>query len=115
MNIALVIGAARSGTSILGELIAVHPHVKYIFEAHSIWELAGLGVNDSHRLTEESATLQVRTQIRRWFEGQAKHGGLVVEKNPRNVLRVSFIQQVFPEAKIIHIVRDGRDCACFFA
>ena len=51
MNIALIIGCARSGTSILGELVSAHPDVKYIFEAHPIWELAALGENDSHRLS----------------------------------------------------------------
>ncbi len=32
--------------------------------------------------------------------------------NPRNSLRLPYIQSIFPEAKIIHIVRDGRDVAC---
>ena len=36
MNLAFVVGCARSGTSILGELIASHPEVNYVFEAHSV-------------------------------------------------------------------------------
>ena len=56
MNIAFIVGAARSGTSILGELVAAHPDVNYIFEVHSIWELAGEGIDNSHRLNETHST-----------------------------------------------------------
>ncbi|GAB4500235.1 MAG: hypothetical protein OHK003_19530 [Anaerolineales bacterium] len=112
MKNCFVVGCARSGTSILGELIASHPDVKYIFEAHSTWEMGGLGVNDSHRLTSEYATDEVKSKIRKWFQEQAGNEGLLVEKKPRNILRIPFVREIFPEAKIIHIIRDGRDVAC---
>jgi hypothetical protein len=112
MNIALIIGCARSGTSILGELIASHPEVKYIFEAHHVWEMGGLGINGSHRLVVEHATPQVKRRIRKWFSKRQSRATLIAEKTPRNILRVPFIRAVFPEAKLIHIIRDGRDVAC---
>ena len=112
MSIALVIGCARSGTSILGELIGCHPDVRYVFEAHRVWELAGQGVGESHRLTAQHATPPVKREIRHWFLEQQGAARLLVEKNPRNVLRVPFLRAVFPEAQLIHIVRDGRDVAC---
>ena len=34
---------------------------------------------------------------------------IVVEKSPENCFRVPFVQAVFPAAKWIHILRDGRD------
>jgi len=109
---AFVVGCARSGTSILGELIASHPTVKYVFEAHEIWERAGSGEGDSHRLTAAYASPAVIRSIRDWFELERGSARLLVEKNPRNSLRIPFLRAVFPEAKIIHIVRDGRDTAC---
>lgn len=112
MKYTFIIGCARSGTSILGELIASHPQVKYVFEASQIWELGGMGENESHRLTAQAATPQVKAQIRAWFESQASGANIVVEKNPRNSLRVPYVKEIFPEAKFIHIVRDGRDVAC---
>ena len=112
MNIALIIGCARSGTSILGELIGSHPEVNYIFEAHHIWEIAGLGVNESHRLLDIHATPEVKEKIREYFKLQQGESKIVVEKCPRNVLRVPFVRAVFPEAKIIHVIRDGRDVVC---
>lgn len=112
MSMALIIGCARSGTSILGELIGSHPDVKYLFESHYIWELGGHGENESHRLTAANATPMIKAQIRGWFESQRGQAKLLAEKTPRNVLRVPYLRSLFPEAKIVHIVRDGRDVAC---
>ena len=112
MNIALVFGCARSGTSILGELIAAHPDVKYVFEAHHVWDAGGTDENGSHRLTERHATPEARQSIRQWFADQGAATRLVVEKNPRNVLRIPFLRAILPEARLIHLVRDGRDVAC---
>lgn len=112
MNIALVFGCARSGTSILGELIAAHPQVNYVFEAHALWDQAGTGANESHRLTAAHATPELRERIRRWFEDALGTAAIVVEKNPRNALRVPFLRAVLPEARLIHVIRDGRDVAC---
>jgi hypothetical protein len=109
---AFVVGCARSGTSILGELIGAHPGVRYLFEAHTVWELGGDGEEGSHRLTERHATADVAARIRAWFEEQRGGRGLVVEKNPRNVLRIPYVAAIFPEARFVHIVRDGRDVAC---
>jgi hypothetical protein len=96
----------------LGELIASNPNVKYIFEASDTWELGGTGENESHRLTAQHATGPVKQQIREWFEKQVGDAGILVEKSPRNSLRVPYVKEIFPEARFIHIVRDGRDVAC---
>jgi len=109
-----IIGCARSGTSILGELVAQHPDVSYVFEAHGVWAVAGRGENDSDRLTAAHVTPEVERRVRRRlgrkFEGEA--GSLLVEKNPRGSLRVPFLRALFPRARFVHIVRDGRDVAC---
>ena len=104
VNYTFVIGCARSGTSILGELIASHLELKYIFEASDIWELGGMGENESHRLTAQHATEPVKQQIREWFESQSRDANILVEKNPRNSLRIPYVKAIFPEAKFIHIV-----------
>ena len=111
-NHAFIVGCARSGTSILGELVASHPSVDYVFEAHPTWELGGEGVNGSHRLLAAHATESVRCVV---HQRLAEHGTgrpWLVEKNPRNALRVPYVKALFPGAKLIHIVRDGRDVAC---
>jgi len=64
MALALIFGCARSGTSILGEVFAASDEVSYIFEAHRVWERAGLGENDSHRLIDRHA----RPEITAWYK-----------------------------------------------
>lgn len=112
LDIAFIVGVARSGTSILGELVAAHPEVKYIFESYVPWRIVGRGVNGSDRFTADQATPMVRSFIRWWFRWRKGSARILVEKNPRNILRIPFLRAVFPEAKIVHIVRDGRDVAC---
>ncbi len=34
------------------------------------------------------------------------------EKSPRNVHRIEFVFRAFPEARFLHMIRDGRDVAC---
>lgn len=114
-SMAFIVGCARSGTSILGELIAAHPSVKYVFEATKVWESIGRRADGSHRLTESDASWRVRRRIRRQFarcHGHCEPGTVVIEKCPRNTLRIPFLYRVFPQARFIHIIRDGRDVAC---
>lgn len=117
LPVAFVFGCARSGTSILGELIASHPGVHYVFEASKIWESAGSGEGESHRLTKDHATARTRRRIQKYFlreyeTGAGRPGQILVEKCPRNCLRIPFLRGIYPQAKLIHIIRDGRDVAC---
>jgi len=66
-RIAFIVGCARSGTSILGELIGAHPRVRYIFEAHDLWNSMGEGEDESHRLLSEHATSANAERVRRWI------------------------------------------------
>ena len=52
-RIAFLVGCARSGTSILGEAIAEHPQVTYLFEVSSIWNDL-VPERPDHRLSETS-------------------------------------------------------------
>ena len=105
-----LVGCARSGTSILGEAVAAHPDVSYLFEASSIWNNA-VTEGEDHRLTAEAATPEVARALypalhEAW---QAQAGSLWLEKNPKHVLRVPFLRALFPKARFLHIIRDGRD------
>lgn len=105
-----IIGCARSGTSILGEAIAAHPRVAYLFEASDLWN-AALAEHDDDRLLAEDATDAARSEARRRFEDAvaASPGDVLVEKNPKHVLRIPFLDAVFPDSRFVHILRDGRD------
>lgn len=114
MPFAFIIGCARSGTSILGELLSVHKDVHYIFEAHALWEVAPPHADGSHRLDATDASGPVKNAIGQTLSQEHARAGrrYLIEKCPRNVLRVPYLRALFPEAGIVHIVRDGRDVAC---
>lgn len=111
-SVAFIIGCARSGTSILGEAIAAHPRVAYLFEASEVWNDLFPGKPD-HRLTAADATPDAASAARGALEEARRGltGDVLVEKNPKHVLRVPFLDAVFPAARFVHVVRDGRDVA----
>ena len=63
-------------------------------------------------LASRDATPAIREGIREWATNEARGASMFVEKSPRNILRVPYVRAIFPEARIVHIVRDGRDVAC---
>lgn len=110
-----IVGCARSGTSIFGECLAAHPKVVYLFEPRAVWS-AGIPERDDHRLTRRDATPDVARRIYDAFARviEERCGGpaadrTLVEKNPKHVLRMAFLDALFPRARFVHIIRDGRD------
>lgn len=105
----IVIGAPRSGTTILSRVLEAHPALALIGEPRLIWRHGNERKSDLLLLAD--ARPEVVAHIRERFAqetiGQGKRR--FVEKSPQNSLRVDFVNRVFPDAKIIHILRDGRD------
>lgn len=104
-------GCARSGTSILGEALAAHPRITYLFEASALWKKAFPGRPDD-RLTAEDA--RDGAAVRSLCEEYAARltdpaRDLLLEKNPKNTLRVGFLAAAFPGCRLLHLLRDGRD------
>jgi hypothetical protein len=110
--VALIVGCARSGTSILAELVTAHPDAVLLFEAEHVWQQASAPADGSHRMTAADATPEAVDAVRGALAAASDGRRLVVEKNPRNSLRVPFLRAVLPDAPMVHIVRDGRDVAC---
>jgi LPS sulfotransferase NodH len=59
------------------------------------------------RLDENDVTHKITDVARSFLSGKY----LVVKTTP-NSLRIPFLRKMFPDAKFIHIVRDGRDVTC---
>lgn len=105
----LIIGAGRSGTNLLSRILGEDPRFWNAFENRYIWNYGARTLAHDVRTAEE-ATLRVQAYIRRFFARMAeRHGRIVVDKTPSNVLRVAFAHAVLPEARFINVVRDGRD------
>jgi hypothetical protein len=108
----VIIGAGRSGTNMLRDLLTQLPGAGTwpCDEINYIWRHGNVRA-PTDALTVEQARPEVRAYIRRRFHRLARRRGLshVVEKTCANALRVGFVHAVLPEAKFVHIVRDGVD------
>lgn len=113
-----IIGCGRSGTSILGALIATHPRVKYMYEPYDLWAaihpatdfLQRYSRGENHcMLDASSATDAARIKFQRLMSPPP--GFTLVEKSPINALRIGFLEAIAPDARFVHIVRDGVNVA----
>ena len=107
----IIIGAPRSGTSVLGRILSRHPDLAYSNEPRMIWRYQNDHLSDA--LQPVHATPEVKRYIRAKFEAYVRDHSRkrLLEKTPSNSLRVGFVREVFPECKIIHIIRNGFDSA----
>lgn len=103
----VVLGAPRSGTSLVARLLAAHPGTVAALEPRLVWRFG----NDSRsdQLRPEHATPAVVAHIHRHFSRVVAQsgGGRLVEKTPANALRPHFVDAVFPDALYVHVTRDG--------
>jgi hypothetical protein len=107
---AFLLACAGSGADVLARVLDSHPGITLLDEPGGPWSSLPSGPGGSDRLTAEHATAELTESLRRWAAGQGE-GSTPLLSDPRNTLRVPFLRAVFPEAKFVHLVRDGRDVA----
>ena len=103
-----IIGAARSGTTLLFNILKSQPAVTPLFEPHNIWSrVLGPGKDDSYPcgLSGVNKCFLRGNFFRSIQPGKPK----LVVKDPRDSLRVSHLKTLFPGARFIFLSRDGRD------
>jgi|GEM_PF-437319 len=115
-------GSARSGTTLLRTMLGRHSMIascpettvflKRISSPQAIAERLGWDAAEIEAWQRESRS-QVEF-ITRFADAVRQTSGkpVWVEKTPKNVLRFGFVRRRFPQARIVHIVRDGRDVVC---
>jgi hypothetical protein len=105
-----IIGSPRSGTTVLGEILDKHKNISQWYEPYFVWDRHFRNSPNDER-TAEDATSKVQNQIYADFINYKRkiNSKIVVDKSPRNSLKIPFILEIFPKARFIHIVRDGRD------
>lgn len=109
-----IIGAGRSGTNILRDtLTSIAGWETWpCDEINLIWRHGNRDKADDLFGSGE-ATPYVTAYLRGVFErfGRKTGARVVVEKTCANSLRVPFLDAVFPDARYVFMVRDGRDVA----
>ena len=110
----IIVAAGRSGTKLLRDLLCAHSQLTTwpCDEINPIWRYGSVRY-PTDELPPERATSRVQRYIRGQFRKISRMGGgaRVVEKTCANSLRVPYVHRVVPEARFIHLVRDGRDVA----
>ncbi len=120
----VILSAPRAGSTLLFETLAQAAGVYTIGgESHQLIESIaalrpGRGVVNSNRLIRRDATTAIVAELRTRFtgrvhdrDGQPPASGArvrLLEKTPKNALRVPFLLEVFPDAQFIFLQRDPR-------
>ena len=92
-------GAPRSGTTFLGDVLSRHPSLHYMIEPSPIWKRYVREPSDMVCLSEQRKNAVIKTRTA--FKNSLKESGLerLLEKTPQNCLRFPFVHAVFPEAQ----------------
>jgi len=117
-----VLGMPRSGTSLVEQILASHPKVHAAGERREISLVAQrlLSKGAPHEtiaqrlanLRQGEVDKEARNYIRAMkglVPGGADHIERITDKMPHNFLHLAVIDAVFPQAHVIHCVRDPRD------
>ena len=119
------VGARRSGTYWLQQIVCAHPQVAevpsetYVF-SHGVRPLVDRFQYDDPTSTEMGTVYAnrdrmmpaVRAMCDVLFGEFAREGEThVAERTPWHVFHVPLIAEVYPDARFVHIIRDGRDVA----
>ncbi len=116
-----IISPPRAGSTLLFETLLRAPQVFTIgHESHALIEgmhelhPAQRGF-DSNRLDAAAATPAIAAELRKRFQAELRDRShrpplrwpvRMVEKTPKNALRVAFLAKVFPEAQFVYLHRD---------
>ena len=118
-----IVSSPRSGSTLLFETLARAPGLQTTgSESHVLIEtIPGLGLAEhgyaSNRLDAMDATPAAVDELRRRFLGRLRDRDgrppaslpvRMLEKTPKNSLRVPFLARAFPEARFVFLYRDPR-------
>lgn len=120
MRCAFVIGCGRSGTTLVGAILARHADVKYFFEPYHLWSTIDPDSDVLNRhhvgpckflLDKDDANAEARRRFGRLLVDPARRRGarLMVEKTPMNACRIGYLEALTGGARYLHLVRDGVD------
>ena len=120
-----VLGCQKSGTTWVQQLLDGHPHVCFRGEGHfsdvagPILEIAVKAYNDEPKTTSRAGKPELFSIVR-MFADQILAGYLagcedpkaikvVGDKTPEAALAIGALNTMYPGARFVHVIRDGRD------
>lgn len=134
INPVFVVGVPRSGTTWIHRMLAMHPQAWGLLETYMFAREGGLGAllrslprassEQSLELappglgrifTRDELVQELRAIAERWLVRGSDGSPFVVEKSPWHLSDLDLIAEVLPEARFVHVIRDGRDVAVSMA
>lgn len=135
MDPIFLIGVPRSGSTMLRMILNSHPNIYSGGEMPWLsgnYGVRGFGTETSIRCLYQRMTVGDysisktmshinKDNVRRSFNSFVKDiidlqltkegKNIWIEKTPDNIIQIPFLKEIFPNARFIHIMRDGRDVA----
>lgn len=114
-------GCGRSGTSLFKEVLNRHPRLAcgpetslfgLPFNTANIADMWGIPDQELKQLQAESPNLVhfAESFSNRFLQEEGK--ARWVEKTPNNIRAIGSLLTWFPNARFVHVIRDGRDVVC---
>ncbi len=112
-----IVGMGRSGTTLLGRILAAHPGVGFLNEPKAMWHvirndediIGSYAPSNTGRLYlgAEDADEKVSKRAHALFAWylRASHSERVVDKYPELIFRHAFVRAMFPDARLLIAVR----------
>jgi hypothetical protein len=111
-----VVGCPRSGTTLLRLILDSHPSISAGPESRFLWGIRGIEERNWSTLAGFGLSLDewhanVRTLFEAFHRRYADHQGKTrwADKSPDYALMLDYVDVLYPNAQIVHIVRDPRD------
>ena len=100
-----ILGMPRTGSTLIEQMISQHPQ---IHASGELAEFTALALPSALRGAwfDENQMQSIRDRYSAYISSMRPNTKYVVDKMPHNFLVVPVILQAFPEAKIIHVVRN---------
>jgi protein-tyrosine sulfotransferase len=121
-SLVVIGGSPRSGTTLLRRLLGRHSMIvsgpettvflRRISRVKDIGERLGWDPAEIEGWQRESRSQMEFIEL--FQRAMLERSGKLIwaEKTPRNAGRFRFVRRHFPKAKLVHIIRDGRDVVC---
>ena len=112
-DIVILAGAGRSGTTILKDVLSKHKDINcFEFEMNALWKMGNEKIKHDRLILRNLEKAKKKT-IKRFILKASKKSGskIFIDKTVANVMRLHFISELLPNAKIIYLERDGRAVA----
>ena len=116
-----VIGSPRSGTTLLRLLLDAHPRISCGEETHFLRALESIVGRDwplvaSYGLPRDWWLARIRGLYADFQAEVLARSGKArwAEKDPTYTLHLAFIEELFPDALFVHLLRDGHDVVASF-